>query len=361
MFHRVAGESVAPLDPPGCAPVWPVRMEPTVSVLMPVRDAASTLAEALDSLAAQTLEAWELVAVDDGSQDGTLELLYAAAARDPRVRVLARPAEGIVAALNAGLCAVRAPLVARMDGDDLCHPERLEAQVALLAERPDLGLAGCLVECFPADRITDGMRRYEAWLNSLVEPEDIARERLVEAPLVHPSVVVRRGVLERVGGYRQGPFPEDYDLWLRLHEAGVRMAKVPRVLLRWRDGDGRLTRTDARYGRDVFVPLKVQHLVATFLAGHREVQIWGAGPDGKQWRPALSAAGVRVARFFDVDPRKIGGRVGREVPVVWWEQVTAHRGTPLLGAVGAKGARGQIREALSERGFREGEDFLFVQ
>lgn len=336
-------------------------MEPVVSVLMPVRDAAPTLGEALESLWAQTFGAWELVAVDDGSRDGSLELLRAAAAQDPRIRLFPRPPEGIVAALNAGLRQCRAPLVARMDADDVCHPERLAEQVALLDARPDLGLVGCLVECFPAERITDGMRRYEAWLNSLVDPGAIARERLVEAPLVHPSVVVRRAALEAVGGYRSGPFPEDYDLWLRLHAAGVRMAKVPRVLLRWRDGDGRLTRTDARYGRDVFVPLKVAHLRETFLAGHDTVQIWGAGPDGKQWRPALAQAGIRVARFFDVDPRKIGGRVGREVPVVPWERVAEHRDVPLLGAVGAKGARAQIRAALTELGFTEGEGYLFVQ
>lgn len=336
-------------------------MQPRVSVLMPVRDAAPTLGAAMDSVRAQTLRDWELVAVDDGSTDGSLALLRDAARDDPRIRVLALPHGGIVAALNAGLAQVRAPLVARMDADDLCLPERLEAQVALLDARPDLGLVGCLIECFPADTVTDGMRHYESWLNSLVDPDHIARERLVESPLVHPSVVVRRAALEAVGAWREGPFPEDYDLWLRLLEAGVRMAKVPRVLLRWRDGEGRLTRTDPRYGRDAFMRLKSAHLARTFLAGRSAVQIWGAGPDGKRWRPMLAEAGVEVVRFFDIDPRKIGGRVGRQVPVLSWERVGEHRDTPLIAAVGAKGARAQIRAALLGARFHEGADYLFVQ
>lgn len=346
------------LAPPGTIRYVASPMDPLVSVLMPVRDAAATLGAAIDSVRAQTLAAWELIAVDDGSSDGSLELLRSVAVQDVRLRVVQGPPRGIVAALNEGLRLARAPLIARMDADDLSLPDRLEAQVRLLDSRPELGLASCLVECFPAELISDGMRHYEAWLNGLVEPEQIAVERLVESPLVHPSVLARRSVLTE---YRDGPFPEDYDLWLRMHEAGVRMAKVPRVLLRWRDGDGRLTRTDPRYGASGFLRLKAAHLARTFLRDRRAVRIWGAGPDGKRWRPILAEVGIAVAGFFDIDPRKIGGRVGRQVPVLSWERVPELRDTPLIVAVGAKGARAQIREALLGSRLREGADWLFVQ
>ena len=334
---------------------------PIVSIVMPVRDAEGTLETALASIGAQTLRDWELVAVDDGSRDRSLARLRAEAARDPRVRVISLPPAGIVDALNVGLRAARAPLVARMDADDECAPTRLEAQVRWAQRSPGVAAIGSLVECFAETRVPDGMRHYEAWLNALVDPDDIAREIFVESPLAHPSVMVRRDLVLELGGYVDGPFPEDYELWLRLHAAGWALGKVPEVLLRWRDSDGRLTRTDPRYSSDAFRRLKARYLVKTFLAGQGQVQVWGAGPDGKSWRRALGEQGVRVVRYFDVDPRKIGGRVGREVPVLHWREVAAHRGTPLLCAVGVKGARARIRAALAQLGFREGDDHLFVQ
>src|SRR5262245_50060119 len=111
---------------------------------MPVRDAGATLGEAMDSLLAQTFRDFEIVAVDDGSTDDSRARLEAYAARDARVRVLAGPAQGLVAALERGRAACRAPLIARMDADDVAAPERLARQVALLEARPELGLVATL-------------------------------------------------------------------------------------------------------------------------------------------------------------------------------------------------------------------------
>jgi hypothetical protein len=334
---------------------------PIASVLMPVRDAVATVAEAVGSVLGQTLADLELVVVDDGSRDGTVERLRTAAASDPRVRVIERPREGLVSALNAGLATARAGLVARMDSDDVCMPGRLVAQVALLAARQDVDVAGCLVECFPREGLSDGMLRYEAWLNGVVSPEDFAREIYVESPLAHPSAVFRRDAVLSAGGYREGPFPEDYDLWLRLHAAGRRMAKVPEVLLRWRDGPGRLTRTDPRYSPGAFLRLKAPHVVAGFLRGGREVQVCGAGPDARVWGRTLAALGVRVVRHLDVDRRKVGRTVGTGAIVVHWDEVARHRDVPMVCAVGLKGARPRIRAELDGLGWREGLDYVFVQ
>jgi glycosyltransferase involved in cell wall biosynthesis len=226
--------------------------EPLVSVILPVRDAVATLARAVESVRGQTLPAWELLAVDDGSTDGSTELLHAHAREDGRVRVIGGGRRGLVAALNQGLAAARGRLVARLDADDEAHPERLAEQVALLNARPDVGLAGCLLD-FGGDRaVNAGYALHVDWLNSLMTPEQIALNRFVESPLAHPSVMFRRELVARHGGYRDGDFPEDYELWLRWLDAGVRMAKVPRVLLTWHDPPWRLSRTDARYDPEKF-------------------------------------------------------------------------------------------------------------
>lgn len=334
---------------------------PDVSVLMPVFEAVATLDEAIDSVLAQEGPALELVCVDDGSADGSLDRVRLRARTDPRIVAVERSHAGIVAALNAGLLAARAPIVARMDADDVCLPGRLAIQYRFLTERPDIVVAGCRVECFPDEAVSDGMRHYLRWLDGLVDPDRIAIERFIESPLAHPSVAFRRDVVLAAGGYEDGPFPEDYDLWLRLAGLGHRLAKVPDVLLRWREGPRRLSRTDTRYSADAFRRLKARHLRTSFLAGRDAVQVCGAGPDAKAWGRVLEANGVRVLRHFDVDPRKVGGRIGGRTPVLAWSMVGAYRDVPMVCAVGVKGVRDDIRRDLDAVGWAEGADYLFVQ
>jgi len=331
---------------------------PAVSILLPVRNEERYLPAALASLFRQTFTDWELVAVDDGSTDGTAELLAEAARRDGRVRVFPRPAEGLVPALNNGLAACRAPLVARMDGDDVCHPRRLERQVACLVARPEIGLLGCGVRHFPRPRMQGGMAAYEAWQNALLGHDEILRDLYVESPFAHPSVLFRREVVERAGGYRQLPWAEDYDLWLRLAEAGIRFARLPETLLYWRDRPQRLTRTAANCSLDAFRACKAHHLRRGFLRGTETVTLWGAGQEGKAWRQALEAEGVAVVRWLEVDPRKIGQRI-HGAPVAGIEALRPGDG-PVLVTVGAKGARAQVRAFAAHSGLVEGADFLCV-
>ena len=334
---------------------------PAVSVLLPVRDARATLAECLASLAAQTLADHEVIAVDDGSTDGSADVLDEAARSDGRLRVLAAPARGLVAALNHGLEHVRAPLVARMDADDVARPLRLQRQVHLLDGDPLLTAVGSrvqLVGTVPGGN--EGMCAYVDWQNAVVTPEEIARELFVESPLVHPSVTMRTGALRGLGGYRDTGGPEDYDLWLRGAAAGWRFAKHPDVLLDWRDGAARLTRTDPRYHADRFRSAKLEALRAGLLAAPRPVVIWGAGPIGKAWSRDLRARGVRVAAFVEVDPGKVG-QVIHGAPVVDVPGAArVEAGALHLGAVGNPAARARIRAEAERLQLVEGRSFVAV-
>jgi GT2 family glycosyltransferase len=333
---------------------------PLISVLLPCRNAGATLDEAVASVLQQTLADLEVVAVDDGSTDGCAEQLDRWANQDPRLRVLHLPPRGLIEALNAGLAACRAPLIARMDADDRSHPERLAEQVALLEAQPDLAAVGCRVEAFPTEAVGPGLSLYLEWLNGLTTPEAIAREIYVESPLVHPSVVMRRGWCERVGGYQEHGWPEDYDLWLRMHAAGGRFAKVPRVLFYWREHTGRLTHASPRYAIEAFLKAKVFYLLRGPLRDRESILVWGAGIVGKRLSRLLMAEGAPVTGFIDIDPAKIG-RTRRGLPVVspeaclgWW-----HRSPRpiLLAAVGARGARAVVRQQINALGLVEGQDW----
>ena len=173
--------------------------------------------------------------MDDASRDGSAAVLARAAAADSRVRVIAGGG-GLVAALNAAASLAAGALLARMDADDVALPARLARQVAALDAEPALDVLGCRVALLD-DGVADneGMRAYVRWSNTLVGHAAIDADRLVESPLVHPSVMMRAAALRALGGYRAFDGPEDYDLWLRALAAGRRFAKVPEVLLQWRD------------------------------------------------------------------------------------------------------------------------------
>jgi hypothetical protein len=326
---------------------------------MPARNAAATVGAAARSILRQTVRDLALVAIDDGSSDATGDVLARAAERDGRVRVLSGPGEGIARALNRALAACDAQVVARMDADDLAHPRRLERQLEALAAAPALWAVGSQVRAFPRRAVRDGMRRYVAWVNGLGSAALVQRDLLVEAPLVHPAAALRRAALERLEGWRDGPFPEDYDLWLRAFEAGGSLSNVAEPLLLWRESPARATRSDPRYALARHVALKCAHLRRTVLAATPEVSLWGAGDTGKSFADALRAEGVRVALFLEVDAKKVG-RTVRGAPVRAYEEARRARGLPILVAVGAPGARPLIRAELARQGLVELRDYWCV-
>jgi glycosyltransferase involved in cell wall biosynthesis len=328
-----------------------------ISILLPARDAAATLEESLESIRAQTHAEWELLAVDDGSQDETGAILDGWARRDGRVRVLRHgEGQGIVAALNTALASARGPVVARMDADDVALPERLERQLALLQG----GLAevvGCQVRYFPEEAVADGARRYEAWLNGLLTPEQHARDIFIECPLAHPTFVLPRELLHAVGGYRARGWPEDYDLLLRLWRRGARLAKVPEVLLLWREAPGRTSRTHTDYHAEAFRRCKAHHLRRSYLAEDRPALIWGGGPFGKLLARELIAEGVPLRGFVDLSPRRIG-QVIYGARVLSQPEAFQLKGQAFgIAAVGQSGARDEIRAAMAEAGWVETVDF----
>ncbi|MFT3828066.1 MAG: glycosyltransferase family 2 protein [Opitutaceae bacterium] len=337
-------------------------MAPAVSILLPVFNAAATLPAALASLRAQTFANWELIAVDDGSTDATPVLLSAAAAADPRLHILTQAHAGIVAALNFGLTTARAPLVARFDADDECHPERLERQVAFLDTHPEIGLCGTQVE-FGGDAATNrGYALHVEWTNSLLSPAEIALNRFVESPVAHPSVLFRRELVAAHGGYREHAWPEDYELWLRWLDAGVQFAKLAAPLVRWNDPPQRLSRTHPRYAVDAFYACKCHYLARWLrreLAPARALYLRGAGKVTRRRFAALAAEGVRLAGYVDVDAHKLGARIGG-LPVLGPTEVPAAGECFVLGAVGTRGARDFIRAQLHAQDRVEGRDFLMV-
>jgi glycosyltransferase involved in cell wall biosynthesis len=330
---------------------------------MPCYNVEATLNETMESLVGQTMESFEIVAVDDGSTDSTLSMLEAWAQGDTRVKVLPLAHKGIIPALNEGLAACEAPYVARMDTDDRAHPTRLERQVAYLDEHPDVAVLASQVEGFPMGDVREGFRIYIDWLNSLTTHADITREIFVESPLAHPSVTFRKRWVVELGGYKEFGWPEDYDLWLRLYLAGARFAKIPEVLLYWREYPERLTRTDSRYSVKNFLRAKAHYIMRGPLDDRDAVIIWGAGQMGRRLSKHLIKEGAPIVAFIDIDEKKIGRtRKGRPIlgPEALKGELEKYTRPVVLAAVRSRGARGLIRERLASMGLREAIDWWAV-
>lgn len=328
---------------------------PAVSVLVPARNAAATLSGCLASLARQTFHAWECLVVDDGSTDATLAIAQEWARRDPRFRVRARAHAGLIHTLNDGLRHCTAPLVARMDADDVMRRDRLAAQTAALAADGTLAAVGCHVRLFPRGAMSPRLREYERWLNSLRSAADVARDAFVECPIAHPTLLMRRPMAAL--GYEEHGWPEDYDLVLRALGCGLRIGVVPRRLLSWRDRPDSLSRSAARYAVDRFTECKAHYLARGFLSGRSTYVLWGYGGTGRSLRRALAVHGTTPSHIVEVKPSRIGERI-HGAPVIPPEAVAPLRGQPLVVSVARAEPRTQIRLALAGMGFVEGRDYL---
>lgn len=209
---------------------------PCVSVVMPTYNAAPFLDAAIRSIRSQTLTEWELILVDDGSTDDSDRVLREHTAADQRLSVLRLPHSGIATALNHGLVAARANLVAIMNADDEAMPERLERQVAALRAQPNIVALGSAAEMTEQDGRPIGR------IASPGDPAEIRTKLLQTNCLAHPTVMLRRDIVLAAGAYRRAfTVSEDYDLWLRLSEHHD-LGNLPDVLLRYRTHDGQVAR-----------------------------------------------------------------------------------------------------------------------
>jgi glycosyltransferase involved in cell wall biosynthesis len=326
-----------------------------VSVLLPVRNGAATLSPALNSLWQQTLHDFEVVLVNDGSTDSTAEIL--AACPDPRLKVVNQLPLGIAAALNNGLKHCSASLVARMDADDVAHPERLEKQWRYLQEHPAVDvLASCVAYGGNAES-SKGYALYVDAINKLLSHEQMWRRRFWDAPLAHPSVMYQKQLVLEAGGYSQEAVPEDYELWLRLFAGGACFAKLPEKLLLWNDQENRLSRTHPNYHKKAFWRLKARYFAGWLKTAYGQVPpqifIWGE-TSRKQRSRYLLEEGVPIAGriHYTAQPPRPEWMPYTEVPHL--------KKSLILVYVSNREGQQKIIDYLEEHGFCEGESYFLM-
>jgi cellulose synthase/poly-beta-1,6-N-acetylglucosamine synthase-like glycosyltransferase len=275
---------------------------PTVSVVLSVRNGGVDLPVALDTILKQSFADFELIAINNGSTDGTREFLDQIA--DPRVRVFHQADAGLAAALNRGISLARGRYIARQDHDDLADPSRLAKQVAFLDANPEHALVGTRAEIWVGDR-PDG--RYH---DHPIEDEILRFDLLFNNPFVHSSVMMRKSALDHVGVYTTDPArqpPEDYELWSRIARQ-YRVANLPERLTIYREVPSSMSRASAQpfleklviissenlaHATGAAVPQQTHIDIAALIHG-AEVRVlkW---PDLKRMTSVISQAGYEIA------------------------------------------------------------------
>jgi len=335
-------------------------MKHGISVVMPVHNAGHYLQSAVTSILEQTHQNLELILVNDFSTDDAISTLGS----DKRLRVFESPKRGIVHALNHGIAQASFPYIARMDGDDIAHPRRLELQLQFLLDSP-VDIAGTKVELFKDNgAVAKGYALYQQWINQQCTSEQIARSFFIESCIPHPSAMMHRDVLSKLGGYHNTPWPEDYDLWCRAHLQGFQFGKPETpALLQWRDHESRASRVDKRYAKQQFLQCKARYLGQWLQQrGFHHCVIWGAGPTGLKLHDYLEENAIQVNHFVDVNPKLKGvQKRGKRVDVLGLnpsaEELTSLAPIGII-AVNARGAREKIRHALNNANLIELNDYV---
>ncbi|MGM0550896.1 MAG: glycosyltransferase family 2 protein [Bacteroidota bacterium] len=330
---------------------------PKVSVILPFYQAGTTLERAVRSVMGQTFSNWECLLVDNNSTDGGEKIARQYAAKDRRFRLLTEKNQGVVHAFYRGEQEARGVYVARMDADDWAHPKRIEKQLAWLEAHPETGAVATQVEYVAHHNNTDGFARFVQWNNCLLTYEQMWLNRFVELPLVNPTAMWRKDLAEKLGSYRAGNFPEDYEMWLRWMEAGIRVDKLPEKLLYWHDSDTRLTRTHQIYSDEAFFRIK-SHYLSNWLRRyqhHKRIYVWGASRISRKRVEKLEAEGITVESFIDIKQSR-----QLERPVLFYEDLPEPGTLFILVYMKLQKAREKIQAFLHERGYIEGKDYLLV-
>lgn len=329
---------------------------PTISVILPFYNAEATLDRAIASISNQDYQAFELILVDNNSDDKGKEIALRWVSKDHRIKLIEEKKQGVVHATSAGAARAKGVYISRMDSDDEAMNNKLSLQKEYLDNNPDCGAVAGLVEHVSHSEEAAGFSRFVDWSNSILSYKDIYNNRFIELPVVNPTLMWRKETAEKYGLYKSGNFPEDYEMVLRWLDSGVNIEKIPETVLKWYDSETRLTRTDPIYSDKAFYEIKSKYM-ATWLEKHNpfypNTAIWGASRISRRRAKLLEKYGVVFENYIDT-------KKGRQLEknIIYYEDLPPAGSMFILSYIRQMDNRDRIRAFLNERGYVEGVDFL---
>lgn len=339
-------------------------MNPKISIILPFYNISDYLDEAIISIKSQSFKEFELLLINDGSTDKSLSIANSHASNDDRIKILSHENRGLAYSLNRGVDEAKCNYIARMDGDDICHPKRLEMQYDTITQMSEKSLVSSTIEPFSSSKITEGSERYFKWLNNKCSHEEICAGLYKESPLIHPSVMFTKDSFYSAGKYKEYDGPEDYDLWLRMAENGTSFLKIKKSLLKYRIHNNNLSRNDMyHYSKESFRKQQYKHLLHNLshkkLAPFNTLAICGFAKEGKRLFNYLKENNILINHFVDVSKKKVGLNF-KGVEVLPVKTIKADNNIFYLCAIGSWKSEDMLIDFLTERGLRPLDNYLIL-
>ncbi|UII75972.1 glycosyltransferase [Flagellimonas sp. HMM57] len=279
-----------------------------VSILIPFKNTAHFLTECLDSIINQSYQNWEVLAIDDHSEDTSMNLVTSYTEHDERIKVFKNTRKGIIPALQTAYSKSSGTFITRMDSDDIMKPNRIKTMVNSLIETGEGHIAVGQVNYFSERGISNGYERYEIWLNQLTAKGTNYTEIYKECVIPSPCWMAFRNDLDSCGAFEPDRYPEDYDLTFRFYENDLKIIPCNEVLHLWRDYDCRTSRTSEHYAQNYFLDIKLHYFLKLDYDSKRPLVIWGAGFKGKNIAKKLLEQGIEFVWLCD-NPKKINKKI----------------------------------------------------
>lgn len=336
---------------------------PAISALMTCYNSASFVREAIDSVLAQDFPDFEFIIVDDASTDETQQIILSY--RDPRIRFFQLDQNvGVGAALQFGLAKVSAPLIAKIDSDDISLPKRFRMQKQALDNDPSIALVKSLIEYFPdneqvanSSRFTTLKKVREKQLNDVRSPDAIHAAISGWCCIAHGSIMARSDAIKKIG-YSDARMEEDYQLFYNLDKAGYRMSCVQEVLILFRVRDGSITSSQQHQDSYASLLIELKHdAIEAFFDKKSCVFIWGTGGLGKSLYRALPSKRNLIKAF--VDRHCQDGEMLFGVPILKPEDLEIKDSSTGV-IVAAQPIREDAVNFLMSRGFNQPNYFVFA-
>ena len=331
--------------------------KPLVSILTPFKNTRSFITECLHSISAQSYKNWELIIVDDHSEDDSYELVSDFAKTDPRITLLKTTGNGIIDALRLAYSKSSGDLITRMDSDDIMVPDKLETMVHQLISKGPGHVALGLVQYFSSEGISNGYSRYETWINTLTQEGKNYSDIYKECVIPSPCWLIHRVDLEGCDAFNPNRYPEDYDLTFRFYRSGLKCIPSNKILHRWRDYSTRTSRTHEHYAQNYFLDIKLHYFLELDHDLNRPLTIWGAGGKGKTIAHHLVDKGIPFYWICD-NPKKIGKQIyGQEL--MNFSFLSALQDPQCIVTVANSSAQDEIQAYFNEHDMIRMKDYFF--
>ena len=277
---------------------------------MPFKNPGKYITPCIESILNQTYKNWELIAVNDQSNDGSYQRALSYANLHSNIYLISSDGKGIIDALKCGYNFCNGDYIHRMDSDDIMPIDKLEKMFE--ARRANCIVTG-LVDYFSDDfDLGDGYMKYTEWINNSMAAGDLWREIYKECPVPSSGWLIHRDDFDAIGAFNSSFIPEDYDFSFRLYQSGIEVSVVPQIIHHWRDSVNRTSRKESSYFPENYFDLKVHYFLEIDRDNSLPLMLWGAGRKGKKIAKSLIDYDIEFTWVTD-NPLKFGVNIYNQI------------------------------------------------